>query len=213
MFRSHPFRRQSLSGTTSKENTFQHLSRFLRGTFSVHRGSLSERGARPDATCAREGMNDLTEPRSSRRLALFRTIETPGGNSDNGPMGRGRVFAMNFAQTFPPVRAKTATISGFLRRRAKRDWASRGHPVRRIATLGNGAVAHRACVTLLRAYNHPRVSLSPVPRVAGAVSLVYLCSIARIFFVVLRRGWRRSSTFRGARRTPKWPPFGGVNRG
>lgn len=98
-----------------------------------------------------------------------------------------------YVEIFPPVRAKTTIISGFLRWEARRDWVSRGHPVRRVTTPGNGAVAHRACVTLLRAYNHPHVSLSPVPW----LGLFPLCSMARIFPSRLHCE-RSSSTFRGA---------------
>lgn len=64
---------------------------------------------------------------------------------------------------FPASADERRTISGFLRRRARR-----GLSVSRLAgldrrggTLGNGAVAHRACVTLLRAYNYPRVPFLP----------------------------------------------------
>lgn len=56
---------------------------------------------------------------------------------------------------------------------------------------GNGAVAHRACVTLLRAYNHPGVSLSPPPW----LGLFSPCPMARIFSS-RSHSERSSSTFR-----------------
>lgn len=89
-----------------------------------------------------------------------------GGKDRTGRFSRQCGRAANYFR-FPPEESETGLS---VSRLAGLD--------RRGGTLGNGAVAHRACVTLLRAYNYPRVPFppSPSPFLHLSVSL-YACFV------------------------------------
>lgn len=164
--RSHPLRQFQPRETAYKDkrdNVAEHFSRSVTVSPELYLCVRYYFRTGIDLRRTRE-RNDPTKLRSARRIALFSDRETKAmRHSRQWARNQAPALATNTHRLSRQCARRPVITSGFLRRRARRDWASRGHPVRRVATLGNGAVAHRACVTLLRAYNHLRVSLSPAP--------------------------------------------------
>jgi len=159
----------------------------------VHGGrSLSERTLELDLSdvCARGG-RELAISRPRCGPERVRALADAGVRSRRRTHGHFPASAREGCDhfRFPPEKSETGLS-------VSRTTPHGG----RLATLGDGAVAHRACVTLLRAYNHPRITALdftlPLPR---AAPLVRLRSMARIFSSrALAQPPERSSTFRGA---------------
>lgn len=127
---------------------------------------------------------------NSRAYTIFTRfrIDRIWGKDRTGRFSRQCGRAANYFR-FPPEESETGLS---VSRLAGLD--------RRGGTLGNGAVAHRACVTLLRAYNYPRVPFPP------SLSSLPLRLSLRVF--------HSSSSFRSSpRRTSFWVPFAAGNAG
>jgi len=136
----------------------------------VHGGrSLPERAL---DVCARGGRDlAISRPRCGPAVQRVRALADAGVRSRRPTH---RHFPASAREScdhfrFPPEKSETGLSVGG-----------------RLATLGDGAVAHRACVTLLRAYNHPRITALDSPRrarpaLARTTPLVRLRSTARIF--------------------------------